>query len=155
MSGNMLVFLQAVLPYVFEALGVVLGLVALWAAHKFGAKLNVEVSSAMDQRLWQAAHNAVTYAEAWSLKTVKAGEPAPAGTEKMAAAMDFMSNFIKQKQLDKIGEDKLAQILEAALHVQRPPPIAPVVLTNTQEPQTGGAVAPSTEPTPTPAPATE
>jgi hypothetical protein len=112
--------LSAVLPYVASILASALSLVGIWAVKQLGKKLGVETTAAIDQQVWDLAHRAVSYAEEQALKAIKAGQTAPSSADKLKTALAFLDGLVKSNGWDKIAEDKLIAMIEAALHVQRP-----------------------------------
>jgi hypothetical protein len=112
--------LSTFLPYLATALGSALSLVAIWAVKQLGAKFGIQNTTAVDSQLWAWCHQGVAYAEEQALKAVKAGQAAPAGADKLATALTFVSSLVAQNGWDKVGEEKLTQLIESALHVQRP-----------------------------------
>lgn len=134
------VFFVSLAPYLFKALGLTVGFFAIWALRHLATKFKIDASAAAERVVWNAAQNAVAYAEEWSLKLAKF-DPAklPSGAQKLQVALEFLRGQIAAQKLDTYGEDRLTQILEAALHVTRPdltPPQTPAPSTPSTPPAT-------------------
>jgi len=115
------IILDALIPTLAPIIASGLGLIGIWALHKLSQKFGVQASAAQDQMVFDAAHSAVDYAEAWAAKQVKT-DPATLvdGPAKLAKAMEFLKGQLETRNAAAYGDEQLTRILESALQVKKP-----------------------------------
>ena len=106
-------------------LAAALGLLALWALHKLQKKLGIEATAVQDELIWKTVNGGVAYAEEWARKQTNVAPTPASGAEKLQQALEFVRLQLGKTGYDKVGQEKITQLLEAALNEKRPTSVTP------------------------------
>lgn len=78
-------------------------------------KFGVDLDEKYEAKLQDILKSGVLRAGEWARAKVKAGEPLPAGAEKLNTALEFVKAELDRLGYDEMVEDKLKALIEAAL----------------------------------------
>lgn len=82
-------------------------------------KWGIDISAAQEELVMNAVRQGLAFAEEQSRKAMKEGLPPKSGDEKKIEAVRFISEKLKTLGVLDWGSEKLADLVEAALHMKR------------------------------------
>jgi hypothetical protein len=94
-------------------------------------KLGINIDDAYEAKLQEIMHSGVLRAGEWARSKVALGEGAPESAKKMEAAIEFVKAELERQGYDKMAEDKIRMLLEAALASKRAEQAPLVAVPNT------------------------
>jgi hypothetical protein len=115
MNPYLTVLLDHLLQLAVFALVPVVSVVAFKLVKYLETTFDLHLDEKYEAKLQELLKDSVLRAGEWARGKVKLGEAAPTGALKLQAAMDFVQGELVRQGYDKMAEEKLKALIEAAL----------------------------------------